>query len=228
MKRLMLTIVAVAILAVQAGAEEGSALKTHKDQVSYGLGVDIARNFKKQGVDVDPEVLMRGLRDALAGDKLLLTEPELRSLMSDLQNNMRKQAVLNRRLAAGDNKQKGLDFLEENRKKPGVVTLPSGVQYKVVKAGQGKRPTDADTVECYYRGTLIDGSEFDGTQEGKPASLKVTKLIAGWREALKLMPAGSTWQIFIPAQLAYGERGAGSNIGPNELLIFEVELVAVK
>jgi FKBP-type peptidyl-prolyl cis-trans isomerase len=228
MKLLVITVLAVALWAGQACAEDTSVLKTRKDAVSYALGVDIARNFKKQELDVDPELLMRGVRDGLAGGKLLVSEKELRSLMGELQNEMRKQAVLSRRIASGDNKKKGAEFLAANRGRDGVVALPSGVQYKVLKTGDGRKPSDADTVECYYRGTLIDGTEFDGTDAGKPAQLKVTQLVAGWREAVKLMPAGSKWQIFIPGQLAYGERGLGNDIGPNEALVYEVELLAVK
>jgi FKBP-type peptidyl-prolyl cis-trans isomerase FklB len=131
-------------------------------------------------------------------------------------------------LALEDNKKKGEVFLAENKTKEGVVVLPSGVQYKILKAGNGKKPIDSDVVQVYYRGTLLDGSEFDATEPGQPADLKASSLIAGWKEALRLMPAGSKWQIFVPSQLAYGERGVGSDIGPNETLVFEVELLAVK
>ena len=228
MKVKLLMVLGVVLMAAQASAEEAPALKTQKDKVSYGLGVDMARNFQKQELDVDLDLLQKGLQDGLSGKQLIMSEKELRIIMSGLQNEMRKKMVLNRRIAAGDNKQKSSDFLAANKTKVGVMTLPSGVQYKIHKAGDGKKPTDADTVECYYRGTLIDGTEFDGTEAGKPATLKVAQLIAGWREALKLMPTGSKWQILIPFQLAYGERGAGSDIGPNETLIFDVELLAVK
>jgi FKBP-type peptidyl-prolyl cis-trans isomerase FklB len=131
--------------------------------------------------------------------------------------------------AAEDNRKAGESFLAENKKKEGVVTLPSGLQYKVLKAGDGKKPTDADTVECHYRGTLINGTEFDSSYlTGQPATFKIAGVIPGWREALKLMPVGSKWQLFVPSQLAYGARGKGGSIGPNAALIFEVELLAIK
>jgi FKBP-type peptidyl-prolyl cis-trans isomerase len=228
MKLLVITVLGIAFLSAEVRAEEATHLKSRQDKMSYGLGVDIARNIKKQEVQVNPDILMQGLRDELSGAKLRVDEKELKILMSETQNEMRKKAVLNRRLASGDNKKKGADFLAANRGKPGVQTLPSGVQYKVLKAGDGRKPSDADSVECYYRGTLIDGTEFESTQPGKPATLKLRKLIPGWREALQLMPVGSTWQIVIPPQLAYGERGSGSSIGPNEALLFEVELLSVK
>ena len=136
--------------------------------------------------------------------------------------------VLETRTAAENNKKRGEAFLAENRTKEGVITLPSGLQYKILKTGDGRRPTDTDTVEVHYRGTLIDGTQFDSSQAGQPSILKVTAVISGWREALKLMPIGSKWQLFIPPQLAYGGRRASPVIGPNETLIFELELVGIK
>ena len=215
-------------LAAQANAEEAQALKTQRDVQSYGIGVNIAKSFKRDEVDIDLELLVKGMKDVMAGDRLLMPEKELRRAMNSFQSELRQKAAARSRIAAVDNKKKGDDFLAQNRNKEGVVTLASGVQYKVLKAGDGKLPTEVDTVECHYRGTLLDGSEFDSTEPGKPATLKVAQLIPGWKEAVKLMPAGSKWQLYIPPQLAYGPRGVGSDIGPNETLVFEVELLALK
>jgi FKBP-type peptidyl-prolyl cis-trans isomerase FklB len=216
------------LLAAPACAEEPPALKTQKDKVSYAIGVDVARNFKKQEVDVDPDLLMRGLKDMLSGQRLLMSEKDIRQITQLFQAEVRKKMITNQRSTATENRLKGVAFLAENKAKDGVFSLPSGVQYKTLKTGDGKKPTDSDTIECHYRGTLLDGTEFDGTNPGKPATLKVAQLIPGWKEAVKLMPVGSTWQLFIPSQLAYGERGVGRDIGPNETLIFEVELLAIK
>lgn len=220
--------VGVALLATQACAEEKQLFKTEIDRVSYAIGIDVARNFKKQGVDVNPDLLMKGVKDGLSGQRLLLTEKEIRKVTQAFQAELRRKMVLNQRASAIENRQKGATFLAENKAREGVVALLSGVQYKVLKAGDGRKPVDTDTVECNYRGTLLDGTEFDGTEPGKPATLKVAQLIPGWKEALKLMPVGATWQIFVPSQLAYGERGVGRDIGPNETLIYEVELVSIK
>jgi FKBP-type peptidyl-prolyl cis-trans isomerase len=216
-------------LAVQVCAGEPIELKTQKDKVSYGIGVDVARNFTRLGIDFDLDVLVKGLRDALAGGNLLMSETDLRATMNDYQSELKGRMLQAMQVAAADNKKKGDAFLEENKKKEGVVTLPSGLQYKILTAGEGKKPTDADMVECQYRGTLINGTEFDSSYwAGKPATLKVTGLIPGWTEALKLMPVGSKWQLFIPPQLAYGERGASRDVGPNATLIFELDLLAIK
>lgn len=227
MKVKLITLCCLAILANQGAAAEATTLNTDKDKLSYGIGVSVARNFKKQGSDIEIDLLVKGLRDALAGDKLLLPEKELRKVMNAYQTEIRQKATLTRRVAIEDNRKKGEAFLAANKTKDGVITLPSGVQYKVLQAGNGKTPIDSDLIVCNYRGSLLDGTEFDATEDGKPAKLKLSALIAGWKESMKLMPVGSKWQIFIPAQHAYGERGVGSDIGPNETLIFEVELLGI-
>jgi FKBP-type peptidyl-prolyl cis-trans isomerase FklB len=168
------------------------------------------------------------MKSGLTGEKLLLSEKELRKVMNNFQAEVRQNAVLTKRQTLEDNKKKGEAFFAENKAKPGVITLPSGVQYKIIKAGKGNKPNDSDLVQVNYRGTLLDGTEFDATAPDHPVTLKASALIAGWKEALKLMPVGSKWQIYIPSQLAYGERGVGSDIGPNETLLFEVELVGIK
>lgn len=215
-------------IASQANAEETAALKTQKDMLSYSIGVSVAKNFKKQEADVDLDLMIKGLKDGLSGARLLMTEKDMRKVMNMYQSEVRQKALFAKRVAIEENKKKGEAFLATNKTKDGVMTLPSGVQYKILKAGDGKKPIESDLVEVHYRGTILDGTEFDGTEAGLPATLKVSALIAGWKEALKLMPAGSKWQIFIPPQFAYGERGVGSDIGPNETLVFELELLAVK
>lgn len=225
-----MAVLAVALLAAQAIAEEPLVLKTQKDRESYAIGVEMARNFKRQGIEVDLDIVMRGMKDVLAGDKLLLTDNDLLTTMNMFASELRRKKASARLTAALDNKKEGEEFLAANKTKEGVVTLPSGLQYKILKAGDGKKPTEADTVECQYRGTLIDGTEFDSTyRTGQPIAFKLSDiyLISGLREALKLMPVGSKWQLFIPHQLAYGQRGKG-RIGPNETLIYELELVAIK
>ncbi len=212
----------------EACGEEANVLKTRKDMVSYGIGVNIAKSFKKDAIEFDVDLIVKGMKDGMSGDKLLMSERDLRRVMNAFQSELRQKETMNHRIAAEDNRRKGEAFLAENRTKDGVVALPSGVQYRVIKAGEGRKPADGGLVECNYRGTLLDGTEFDATEGGKPATLKVSQLIEGWKEVLKLMPEGSKWQIFIPSQLAYGPRGVGSEIGPNETLVFEVDLVAVK
>ncbi|HXU94322.1 MAG TPA: FKBP-type peptidyl-prolyl cis-trans isomerase [Gallionella sp.] len=216
------------LLSAQVSAEEAPVLKTQRDVQSYGIGVNIAKSFKRDEVDVDMNLLIKGMKDVMAGEKLLMPERDMRKAMNALQGELRKKAVARNRNAAEENRKKGEAFLAENKAQKGVVTLASGVQYKIIKAGGGRNPTDSDMVECYYRGTLLDGTEFDSTEPGKPATLKVSQMIDGWKEALKLMLPGSKWQLFIPSQLAYGPRGVGSDIGPNETLVFEVEVLSIK
>jgi FKBP-type peptidyl-prolyl cis-trans isomerase FklB len=212
-----------------AQAGEPSALKTEKEQMSYGVGVDMARHFKRSGVEIDVDTLIRALKDELSGSPLLMSESELRAARTAYQAAMRRKLAEARDAAGQESKQKSEEFLAANKTKEGVVTLPSGLQYKVLRAGTGKKAGDTDTVECHYRGTLLDGTEFDSSYKaGQARTLKVAGAIPGFREALKLMPAGSKWQIFIPPQLAYGARGSGKTIPPHSALIYEVELLAVK
>ncbi len=210
-------------------AQEQQALTTQKEKIGYAIGVDAARNFKRLGLDFDLETLIKALHDVYSGNKLLMSDEEMRTVMTAYQKEIAQKQADASKIAAEKNKKEGDAFLAANKAKEGVITLPSGLQYKILKEGNGKKPTDADTVQVHYRGTLIDGTEFDSSiKRGQPASFPVKQIIPGWREALKLMPVGSKWQLFIPPELAYGARGAGGDIGPNATLIFEVELLAIK
>jgi FKBP-type peptidyl-prolyl cis-trans isomerase FklB len=206
-------------------AQETPVLKNQKDKMSYIIGMDIGNNLKKQSIDIDPAFLARGIKDALAGGKPLLTEKEMQETMAVFQ----KEMMAKQQEVATKNKKEGEAFLVENKKKQGVKTLPSGLQYKVIKEGTGKKPKLGDTVTAHYWGTLIDGTEFDSSyKRGQPANFPVSGVIPGWTEALQLMGEGAKWQLFIPSNLAYGERGAGAGIGPNATLIFEIELISVQ
>jgi FKBP-type peptidyl-prolyl cis-trans isomerase FklB len=208
-----------------AGAPE---LKSDKDKLSYSIGASIGKNLKSEGVDVDLDVLIEGIKGSLAGDKSLMAEKDIRQVMNDYQTQARQRAVGKRQQALQDNKKKGEIYLTQYKAQVGVLELPNGVLYKIVKQGTGKKPVESDMVDVNYRGTLISGTEFDATVPGKPASLKVSALIPGWKQSLSMMPTGSKWQIVIPAALAYGERGVGNDIGPNEVLVFDLELLAIK
>jgi len=205
-----------------------AGFKSDSDAISYAVGASIGRNFKKDDITINQKVFVQGLSDALGGSKLKLSEKEFKSVLAGFQGDMRSKIAANQKDKSIKNQKKADDFLAENGKKIDVVTLPSGVQYKVVKAGTGEKPMESDIVEVNYRGTLLDGSEFDASPADKPANLKLAQLIAGWKEALRLMPVGSKWQLFIPAKAAYGERGVGTDIGPNEMLIFNVDLLSIK
>jgi FKBP-type peptidyl-prolyl cis-trans isomerase FklB len=204
-------------------------LKTQKDKLSYALGMNLGTNLHKQTVEVDPAIVLRGLKDALAAGKTLLTEDEARAALTQLQTEVRNKQQEKMKVTGELNKKESAEFLTANKAKEGVVTLPSGLQYKILTAGTGPKPTAADTVVCNYRGTLISGAEFDSSyKRGQPASFPVNGVIKGWTEALQLMPVGSKWQLFVPPELGYGERGAGADIGPGATLIFEVELLSIQ
>ena len=215
--------------AVAAKSPDGFELKTDKDKASYAIGMNIGQNLKKQSEVIDSSVVERGMKDALAGDKTLMTEDEAKAALVTLQANMRKKQEEQVQLAGEANKKEGEAFLASNKGKDGVVTLPSGLEYKILKEGNGPKPAASDSVVCNYRGTLINGTEFDSSyKRGQPATFPVSGVIKGWTEALQLMPVGSKWQLFVPPDLAYGARGAGGGIAPNSTLIFDVELVSIK
>jgi len=208
-------------------------LKTQKDKVSYALGMsmgkDLGSKLKQGSVEVDQAILLRGVKDALSGSKLLLTDDEVKAVFTQLNADVRKRLEEKARIAGDANKKEGDEFLAANKTKDGVVTLPSGLQYKIITEGTGPKPTATDSVTCNYRGTLISGIEFDSSyKRGQPLTIQVNNVIKGWTEALQLMPVGSKWQVFIPGELAYGERGQGQQIGPNSTLIFEVDLLSIQ
>jgi FKBP-type peptidyl-prolyl cis-trans isomerase FklB len=216
-----------------AKSEPVAALTTQKDKVSYALGMNIASslsaNLKRQSVEINPDVLLQALRDGLSGGKMLMTEDEARSTLMQLQTELQSKQEEKMKQAGDNNKKEGEAFLAANKSKPGVVTLPSGLQYKIIKEGTGPKPSASDTVVCNYRGTLINGTEFDSSyKRGEPAAFPVSGVIKGWTEALQLMPVGSKWDLYIPPDLAYGARGAGADIGPNATLLFEVELLSIQ
>ena len=214
-------------------AAAAPALTTRKDKFSYALGMNIGNGYKqgleKQSVEFNADLVAQGVKDAMSGAKTRLTEEEAKAVLTEVQTEVNKQRQEKMKEAADKNKAEGEAFLAANKSKEGVVTLPSGLQYKILTAGIGPKPTASDQVVCNYRGTLIDGTEFDSSyKRGKPATFGVGQVIKGWTEALQLMPIGSKWQLFIPSSLAYGERGGpGGAIGPNETLIFEVELLSI-
>lgn len=218
-----------------AKADAPVALTTDKQKMSYALGMSLGSNLRAQTVDVDPDVMLQGIKDAIAGTKMAMTEDEMKAAINKLQADLRvkqeakrKEMEEARKLAGEANKKEGEAFLAANKSKPGVVTLPSGLQYKIITEGTGPKPAATDRVVCNYRGTLVNGTEFDASEKhGGPATFPVTGVIKAWTEALQLMPVGSKWQLFIPSELGYGERGAGGDIGPNAVLIFDVELVSI-
>jgi FKBP-type peptidyl-prolyl cis-trans isomerase FklB len=204
-------------------------LKTQKDKLSYALGMNLGTNLHKETVEVDPAIVLRGLKDALASGKTLLTEDEARAVLTQLQTEVRGKQQEKMKVTGEMNKKGGVEFLAANKSKEGVVMLPSGLQYKILTEGTGPKPTASDTVVCNYRGTLISGTEFDSSyKRGQPASFPVNGVIKGWTEALQLMPVGSKWQLFVPSELGYGDRGAGADIAPGATLIFEVELLSIQ
>ncbi len=219
MKRLTLGFLVISIFQTSASAQN---ITTKMDSVSYSLGVLMAQNLKQQGFnEVDAASLAKGFEDVLKGNSLQINTDQANQIVSTYMQE--KQAQQYEGVIAA-----GKKFLDENGKRPGVTTLPSGLQYEVLKAGDGAKPTAEDQVTVHYEGKLIDGTIFDSSvQRGQPATFGVTQVIQGWVEALQLMPIGSKWKLFIPYNLAYGDRGAGPKIGPYSTLIFEVELLKI-
>ncbi|WP_173238484.1 FKBP-type peptidyl-prolyl cis-trans isomerase [Legionella antarctica] len=210
-------------------APDATSLATDKDKLSYSIGADLGKNFKTQGIDINPEALAKGMQDGMSGTQLILTEQQMKDVLNKFQKDLmaKRSAEFNKK--SDENKSRGEAFLKENKSKTGVIVLPSGLQYKIIDSGTGAKPGKTDTVTVEYTGHLIDGTVFDSTEKtGKPATFQVSQVIPGWTEALQLMPAGSTWEIYVPANLAYGSRSVGGPIGPNETLIFKIHLISVK
>ena len=225
-------LIAVALFVLMvgsAGAQDTPTLKDQKEKISYIIGMDIGTNFKRQSIDIDPDILARGIKDGLSGAKPLLSEQEAKEVLAAFEKVMRAKQEESRKAIGEKNKKEGEVFLAANKAKEGVKTAPSGLQYKVIKPGTGKKPQATDTVTVHYRGTLVDGTEFDSSyRRGKPAVFPVSGVIPGWTEALQLMEEGAKRQVDIPSKLAYGEQGTGQAIGPNATLIFEVELISIQ
>lgn len=215
----------------ESKAEKPSApvtLTTQKEKVSYAIGMQIGKNLTREGVDIDTAIFLRGLVDVVTGSKPLLTDEEARAVIAKLQQETMVKREAEMKAQGETNKKEGAAFLAENKKKEGVVTLPSGLQYKIVKQGTGPKPVATDNVVCNYRGTLINGKEFDSSyKRGQPATFPVGAVIKGWTEILQLMPVGSKYQVWIPSELAYGTQ-APPEIGPNATLIFDIELIEIK
>lgn len=230
MKQLLQILISTLMIAtVSASAQATVALKTHEDRLSYAMGVETGQTFRTHNIKIQPDIFSQGLRDGLTGDQSLMSQEEIKKILFEFQqeNIQRLKATLMKQ--SQENATKGQAFLEHNKTQPGVVTLPSGLQYKVLEDGTGEQPSNNDLVTVDYEGKLIDGKVFDSSyKRGKPVTFPVNAVIKGWQEALTLMHAGATWELYIPADLAYGERGAPGSIGPNEVLIFKVHLISVK
>jgi len=228
MKLVTAAVLGLAVSTAMA-ASDAASLATDKDKLSYSIGADLGKNFKTQGIDINPEALAKGMQDGMSGSQLILTEQQMKDVLNKFQKDLmaKRSAEFNKKAEA--NKVKGESFLASNKGKSGVTVLPSGLQYKIIDAGKGNKPGKSDTVTVEYTGTLVDGTVFDSSEKtGKPATFQVSQVIPGWTEALQLMPAGSTWEIYVPSDLAYGPRSIGGPIGPNETLIFKIHLISVK
>jgi FKBP-type peptidyl-prolyl cis-trans isomerase FklB len=238
MKKIYLSTLAIALVGItmtgcneekKAETAETPALTTQEQKVGYAIGAQIGAQLAMTKDDIDSKALVAGLTDAMNGTTLKLTDQQMQEAKMAFQKKVQDKAQKEMTKLAEANKADGEKFLAENKTKEGVVTLPSGLQYKVIQAGTGATPTAADTVVTHYTGTLINGQVFDSSvQRGEPATFPVNGVIAGWTEALQHMKVGAKWQLFIPAELAYGERGAGQTIAPNSTLIFDIELLEIK
>ncbi len=216
-------LVAISLCIATVGASAGEATpKTDDEKFSYAIGYQIAESVKRQGMEVDVDSLIQAIRDDLTGTPLRISQPEMQAAVVAYQQKKFEEL-------SDKNQKAGKKYLAANKKKPGIVELPSGLQYRVVEEGSGEKPVSSDTVKVHYRGTLIDGTEFDSSYaRGEPVTFQIANIINGWQQTLILMSEGAKWQVFIPPTLAYGSGGAGQNIGPNETLVFEIELVSIE
>jgi FKBP-type peptidyl-prolyl cis-trans isomerase FklB len=228
MNKSLYAAVAASLLAMPSALRAADALQTEQDKISYSMGVDMGRNLQKQGIDVEPDILAQGIKDGIAGGPLKMTDDQMQTTMQTFIQGMRMKMQAKQAAQGADNKANGEKYLADNIKKEGWKQTPSGLQYKVITTGTGAKPTADDTVVTQYRGTTIDGTEFDSSyKRNEPAEFPVKAVIPGWTEALQMMTVGSKWDLAIPASLAYGEN-APPQIGPNSVLLFEVELVGIK
>jgi FKBP-type peptidyl-prolyl cis-trans isomerase FklB len=225
---LITTAVGLALVNGLCAAGQKVELKEENDRVNYSVGYQIGGDFRRQGVEMNAEALVQGIRDALSGAQPMMSPEEMNTTLKELKKRIVTAERERRAEAARKNRADAESFMTENGKRQGVQTLPSGLQYRVIAEGTGETPKASDTVTVHYRGTLIDGTEFDSSyRRNKPATFGVSRVIPGWTEALQLMRAGDKWELYIPPKLAYGERGAGAKIPPNSALIFEVELISI-
>ena len=228
MKSILTTALGSALVASQLMAADPVELKDQKDKASYSIGVDIGTKLKAQGLELNADALSAGFKDAFSGGKVQLTEDQVRETLMAFSRDMQAKQMEKAKAVGDANKKEGAAFLAENKKKEGVKVTPKGVQYKVITAGKGKTPKATDTVKTHYRGTLINGTEFDSSyKRGEPAEFEVGGVIPGWTEALQMMPVGSKWQLFIPSELAYGEQQVSAEITPHSTLIFDIELLEI-
>ncbi len=229
--RIKLAAASVLSFAISTVAYSGEtvALNSEMDKVSYSIGADLGQKFKQQNIDINPDVLSAGLKDGISGSSLQLTDEQMKQVMTSFQKSLIAKRTQEYKKKALENKAKGEAFLEKNKENQAVIELPSGLQYKILTKGNGAKPSKDDVVKVEYTGKLIDGNVFDSSEKlGKPAEFKVSQVIPGWVEALQLMPSGSTWEVYVPAKLAYGERSVGGMIGPNETLIFKIHLISIE
>ncbi|MGD0589446.1 MAG: FKBP-type peptidyl-prolyl cis-trans isomerase [Bacteroidota bacterium] len=229
MKKLIVVALVLSLFGGSVIAQKKETPKTKKEKISYSIGVNIGKSMKTQGMDIDQGLLMQGIKDGLNSSKTAMSDKDMEATMTAFQQEMMGKMQAKQKIVGEKNAKEGEAFLAANKKKEGVVTLSSGLQYKILKSGDGPKPTKDQTVKCHYRGTLIDGTEFDSSyKRGEPAEFPIGQVIKGWTEALQLMPVGSKWQLFIPSDLAYGPEGRGQVIGPNATLIFDIELISIK
>ncbi|MBM4151489.1 MAG: FKBP-type peptidyl-prolyl cis-trans isomerase [Ignavibacteria bacterium] len=233
MRSAIIAMACIGLFSVQAcsqSSDKGAPmeLKTQKDKASYSIGVSIGKNLKDQKVEITTDILVKGLLDAYTGAKTQLTEKEMGDVLTQFQQEIMAKAQEEATKKGGENKTKGEKFLADNKNKPGVKSTPSGLQYSVITEGTGPKPIASSTVKVHYTGKLIDGTTFDSSVDrGEPVEFPLNGVIKGWTEGVQLMSKGSKFKFYIPAELAYGERGAGNAIGPNETLVFEVELLDI-
>ncbi len=219
--------VVLGLFSSMAFSQNSATFKSPLEATGYAIGVDMVRNFRKQDVPFDLEQVINGLRDATSGGEIKLTEMEIKRLVSELEMEVKGKMIAARKKEGEENQKKSDEFLKTHANEGGVRTLASGLQYQVIKVGQGKLATENSTITANYRAMLQDGTEFDSSA-GKPSTFKLNGALPGWKEAIKLMPEGSKWEVTLPPKLAYGERGAGKTVGPNQALKFEIDLISVQ